>query len=105
MSNETTNPDLASVTRHQEICDVLTRTYVAKNHDYGDSFGQDFREYGMIVPVIMLGNKYRRIKQLSKLDNMVSSEGIRDSLLDLANYAIMTVMEMDRQRETDVVKG
>ena len=100
MSNENTNTDLTSVTRHQEICDVLTRTYVAKNHDYGDSFGQDFREYGMIVPVIMLGNKYRRIKQLSKLDNMVRSEGIRDSLLDLANYAIMTVMEMDRQRES-----
>lgn len=30
---------------------------------------------------------------------MVNDESVRDTLIDLANYAIMTVMEIDRDKD------
>jgi hypothetical protein len=38
----------------------------------------------------------RRLKQLIKQEAQVKDESIRDTVLDLANYAIMTVMELDK---------
>ena len=43
-----------------------------------------------------LMEKYNRFKKLISEPNHVNGEGIRDSLLDMANYAIMTVYWMDR---------
>ena len=49
------------------------------------------------MPRIRLGDKFNRFKTLSrKLDSQhVSDESLKDTLLDLANYAIMTVLEME----------
>ena len=49
------------------------------------------------MPRIRLGDKFNRFKTLSrKLESQkVRDESIRDTLLDLANYAIMTVLEME----------
>lgn len=86
------------VKAHRDICDYLNRLYEQKNHDYGDSFHQTFLEEGMAMPRIRLGDKFSRFKTLTlKGNQMVDDESIRDTLLDLANYAIMTVMEMDGQ--------
>lgn len=86
-----------NVKRHQDICAELNKLYERKNHDYGDSFHQTFIEEGMAMPRIRLGDKFSRFKTLTRTDieRFVSDESIRDTLLDLANYAIMTVMEMD----------
>ena len=47
---------------------------------------------------IRLSDKLSRFKTLSKRQGQqVQDESMRDTLLDLANYAIMTVMEMDIQ--------
>jgi len=76
---------------------ALNALYARKNHDYGDSFHQTFVEEGMAMPRIRLGDKFNRFKTLSrKLDSQrVSDESLKDTLLDLANYAIMTVLEME----------
>lgn len=67
-----------------------------KNHDYGDSFHQTFTEEGMAMARIRLGDKLARFKSLTKSGvQEVKDESIRDTLIDLANYAIMTVLEMD----------
>lgn len=83
--------------RHKQVCEELTRLYVRKNKDYGDSFHTSFAEEGMAMPRIRLGDKLNRFKTLTKNpdDISVKDESIRDTLIDLANYAIMTVMEMD----------
>lgn len=87
---------MSKVERHKEICDGLNALYAKKNHDYGDSFHQSFIEEGMAMPRIRLGDKFNRFKTLSRKDERrVSDETLRDTLLDLANYAIMTVLEMD----------
>ena len=79
------------VLRHKEICDGLNELYARKNHDYGDSFHTTFVEEGLAMARIRLGDKFSRFKTLSR---------IRDTLLDLANYAIMTVLEMDTPDES-----
>ena len=79
---------------HKEICAELNRLYEKKNHDYGDSFGRMFHEEGLAMARIRLGDKLNRFKALSHGDKqLVTDESIEDTLLDLANYAIMTVME------------
>lgn len=89
------------VLRHKAICDELNKLYEKKNHDYGDSFHQTFVEEGLAMTRIRLGDKFSRFKTLSRLTSsdidkqQVTDESIRDTLMDLANYAIMTILEMD----------
>jgi len=89
------------VIKHKAICDELNELYARKNHDYGDSFHQTFMEEGLAMTRIRLGDKFSRFKTLSKLSandgdqQKVTDESIRDTLMDLANYAIMTILEME----------
>lgn len=91
--SENVNP---KVLRHGEICKEINELYAKKNHDYGDSFHQTFVEEGMAMARIRLGDKFNRFKTLSRNgEQQVNDESIRDTLIDLANYAIMTVLEME----------
>lgn len=54
------------------------------------------------MPRIRLGDKFGRFKTLTLTGvQHVKDESIRDTLLDLANYALMTVVELDMQAEED----
>jgi hypothetical protein len=87
---------LSKVQRHAEICKEINNLYERKNHDYGDSFHQTFVEEGMAMARRRLGVKCSRVKTLSRgSEQKVNDESIRDTLIDLANYAIMTVVEME----------
>ena len=89
---------MTKVEKHPSICNQLNAIYERKNHDYGDSFSKSYREYGMTMPCIRLEDKLNRLKALAKSgDASVADESVRDTLLDLANYAIMTVLEMDSE--------
>ena len=91
-----------NVERHEQICKELNRLYKRKNSDYGDSFHISFVEEGMAMARIRLGDKFNRFKTLSRQDTrMVEDESIRDTLIDLANCAVMTVAEMDRAAEAE----
>lgn len=86
------------VEKHKNICRCLNDLYAKKNADYGNSFHDSFLEEGWAMPRIRLGDKMNRLKSLTKNGKQeVKDESIRDTLLDLANYAIMTVMELDAQ--------
>lgn len=89
-----------NVTRHQQILVELNRLYARKNHDYGDSFHLTFEKWGLPMAAIRLEDKLQRFETLIRAESRVQDESIRDTLIDLANYAIMTVMELDRQEET-----
>ena len=88
---------MVKLERHAEICDYIKNLYIKKNHDYGDSFHLSFIEEGMAMPRIRLGDKFNRFKTLSKEEQLVNDENIKDTLIDLANYAIMTVLEIEEQ--------
>jgi hypothetical protein len=86
---------MSKLQKHEEICKELNAIYEAKNKDYGDSFGKSYREYGLTMACIRLEDKLNRLKTLNKnKTQQVKDESMEDTLLDLANYAIMTVIEM-----------
>ena len=92
---------MTKVERHAQICNYLTNLYEKKNNDYNDSFGKSYVEYGMAMPCIRLEDKLNRLKALTVHNHKqeVMDEGIIDTLEDLANYAIMTIIEMDIENE------
>lgn len=86
---------------HKDICIELNNTYEKKNKDYGDSFGETFKKLGIISAVTRITDKYNRLVSLCTLPDekrMVRDETISDTLLDLANYCIMTEMAL-REKE------
>lgn len=89
-----------SIDRHMEICEEMNDLYAKKNADYGDSFHLSFQEEGMAMARIRLGDKLNRFKNLTRNGTQqVGTESVRDTLIDLANYAIMTIIEMDRTED------
>lgn len=94
------------VKAHEAICNSLTNLYERKNHDYGDSFAKSFAEYGMAMPCIRLEDKLNRLKALNRnKQQMVADERMEDTLMDLANYAIMTLVEMKALEDGDPDDG
>lgn len=84
------------VEKHKALCLEMNDLYAQKNADYGDSFHTSFEEEGMAMVRIRLGDKFNRFKTLSRgPEQKVKDESIRDTLMDLANYALMAVLEME----------
>ena len=91
---------------HKELCDLLNETYIKKNHDYGDSFHKSWQEEGIAMARIRLGDKMNRFKTLSRSnDRKVNDESLRDTLIDLANYALLTVLELDDESTPTDITG
>lgn len=89
---------------HENICKELNETYKKKNHDYGDSFSETFEQLGIISAVTRISDKYRRLASLCMLPEdeiRVKDETITDTLLDMANYCIMTVMELQKNNDNN----
>ena len=80
----------------REITDYMYQIYEKKNADYGDSFSKTFDEFGLTASAIRINDKTERFKKLIKQDAQVQDESIKDTLLDLANYAVLTLMEMSK---------
>ena len=91
---------MKKVEQHSIISRELTELYERKNADYGDSFGKSYAEYGLAMPCIRLEDKLNRLKNLTLRSGkqQIAEESIRDTLMDLANYAIMTMIEIDREK-------
>jgi len=87
--------------KHLNLCKSLNETYIKKNQDYGNSFGDMFQELGPITAVTRIGDKYGRVKSLIKSgsDIKVKDESIKDTLLDMANYCIMTILELEEYND------
>ena len=84
--------------RHSEITKQLNEIYIAKNTDYGDAFGDTFKKLGIISAVTRIVDKTNRLMSLSaktEAERNVKDETIKDTLMDLANYALMTLIEME----------
>lgn len=88
-----------NVEQFMSITQDMTETYAAKNHDYGNSFERSLDEFGLVASAVRLGDKMNRIKSLIKKEAQVKDESIKDTLLDMANYAIMTVMWMNKNQK------
>lgn len=97
------------VKNHAELCKELNAIFEKKNEAYGNSFFDTFYEEGWAMPRIRLTDKLNRFKTLSRnLESMKDDElalkiddydeSIRDTLLDLANYALMSILAMEDEK-------
>lgn len=85
---------------HRGICDEIHQLYLRKNADYGNAFAEA-RE---TIPFYTLGklhDKFSRYKNLTLGEKAKVDESIEDTLLDLANYAIMEVAELRAAHELE----
>jgi hypothetical protein len=65
-----------------------------KNADYGDAFA----EYGVIGVLMRIEDKLKRSVSITKNGvTLVKDEKIRDTLIDLHNYAAMAIMLLDEE--------
>lgn len=90
------------INEHNELCTLLHEIYKSKNSAYGDSFGKSFDEWGIPAAAIRITDKYNRFVNLGKHPEIDDGdEKITDTLIDMANYCLMTVMELRRNNGND----
>ena len=84
------------IKRHKELCEQMNAVYTEKNKNYGDSFGISVKKYGMIAALTRISDKFNRLEQLilTRSDG-TKDESLIDTMLDMANYCLMTVMEIE----------
>ena len=84
---------------HYKLALGLNQTYIEKNADYGDAFNKSLDNHGLTAAIVRMEDKMGRFSNLAGRPSsmQVSDESLEDTLLDLANYAIMTVMWMKQQ--------
>ena len=66
--------------------------FIKKNADYGSSY----KQYGLIGVLVRLQDKINRALHITQHGIHVKDESLRDTLIDLHNYAAMALMESDQ---------
>ena len=88
-----------SFNRVQQMTEVqheALQLFKRKNADYGDSFAT----FGPIGVIVRMQDKISRLINVSNTNiNCVKDESLRDTLIDLHNYAAMAIMLMDENKE------
>ena len=76
---------------YSSILRQMDETHTRKNNDYGDAAYQGYKKYGPAYFLVQLHNKLSRLESLTinNRSQMVKDESIDDTLLDMANYAVM----------------
>ncbi len=81
---------------HNEAMDLFKK----KNKDYGDAFAN----FGPVGVIVRMGDKINRLASVTGSSvSLIKTETIRDTLIDLHNYAAMAIMLMD-EKNTPVEK-
>lgn len=86
------------VQEFRNIVNKMADTYEKKNSNYGDSFGKLFGELGAVSGLVPLYNKLHRATSLIQGDEN-HFESLEDTLIDMACYAIMNVIEMRNAKQ------
>ena len=73
----------------RSIQDTALELFKKKNADYGDAFAK----FGIVGVLVRIEDKIQRLLTITKNGvTLVSDESLRDTLLDLHNYAAMALM-------------
>ena len=85
------------VEKHLILCNQLNSIYEQKNNAYGNSFGETFEKLGIISAITRISDKYNWLVNLATHPEINKcDEAIEDTLLDMANYCLMTYMELQK---------
>ena len=84
------------VDQMKQIQGTALELFIRKNADYGDAFAK----FGTIGVLMRIEDKIQRSLSITKNGvTLVDDEKIRDTLLDLHNYAAMGLMLLDEKEE------
>ena len=86
------------VERFKKITQEMSDLYAKKNANYGNSFEKLYNDLGEIAGLVPLHNKLDRLTNLIK-GGKNDFESIEDTLIDLANYSIMNLIEIQKRKE------
>lgn len=79
----------------------IVALYAAKNKDYGNAFLNSFIKFGPMYPLSRLDDKLNRLVTILKNgDIFVKEESVKDTLMDIAAYAIMSLVAFNKQNDT-----
>lgn len=88
-------PTIRETSRTEQYLKVQNEAlelFKKKNNDYGDAFAT----YGTVGIIVRLGDKISRLLSVTRNGiNLVDSESLRDTLIDIHNYAAMGIMLID----------
>jgi hypothetical protein len=76
----------------------MREIFAKKRHDYGPSTEETFNKFGMVSMIVRMQDKLNRLYTLSKSNDRAVDESIEDTLLDLANYAVITLLEIGKHK-------
>lgn len=85
----------------KSITEEMASTFGKKRKDYGPSTTETWIKYGPASMCTRMRDKLCRIDNLlgRRNDPLVEDEKVQDTLLDLANYAIIALIELEKERE------
>lgn len=89
------------VKRFEELTNKMLNTFKKKRHDYGPTSSLTFDLFGPESMSIRMFDKLIRYTNLASKTSepMVEDESVIDTLLDLANYALITILEIERYKK------
>lgn len=85
------------VRRFKELTTKMYETFKKKRNDYGPSSRVTFEMFGPDSMTVRMFDKLIRYSNLTSGDvkQLVKDESVKDTLLDLANYALITILELE----------
>ena len=93
--------------KYMDIINKLKETFLKKNHDYGSSVKKNYDKFetygkneGLKYVFGRIAEKHDRLENLIYGDhpNQVTDESIEDTLLDMANYAILAAVSIQEHK-------
>lgn len=85
----------------KQITENMAKVFAAKRHDYGASTTETWEKYGPVSMITRMHDKLNRsYNLLCKYEtNAVADEKVQDTLLDLANYSVIAIIELAKAKE------
>ncbi len=85
----------------EKIQNEARELFKKKNEDYGDAFAN----YGPIGVLVRIGDKISRLQSITTRQiNLINTESLRDTLIDLHNYSAMAIMLIDEKKPIETLK-
>ena len=89
-------------TIYDYLLNNLAETYKAKNNDYGNGVADTYEKFGCVSFLVRITDKYNRLLTLCNSnapEQKVKDEKIDDTILDLANYCLLWLVEREYKNQ------
>lgn len=84
---------------YEDIVYEMYEIFKKKNADYGSSVSDTYKDFGLVSFLVRMQDKMNRLKTLTKQQALVEDEKIEDTLIDLANYSVLALMELRNEKD------